>query len=50
MGRDVYAAARVKGALLLVEGAGHNDVPSVAGDRYWDWLAGALSAAGAAPK
>jgi fermentation-respiration switch protein FrsA (DUF1100 family) len=44
MGREVYAAARMKGALLLVPGAGHNDVPSVAGDAYWRWLADALAA------
>jgi uncharacterized protein len=45
MGREVYAAAKVKGALLLVPGAGHNDVASVAGEAYWAWLGGALRAA-----
>jgi pimeloyl-ACP methyl ester carboxylesterase len=45
MGRDVHAAARVKGQLLLVPGAGHNDVPNVAAGDYWAWLAGALRAA-----
>jgi uncharacterized protein len=48
MGRDVYAAARVKGELLLVRRAGHNDVPSVAGEDYWTWFAGALHAAAVA--
>jgi pimeloyl-ACP methyl ester carboxylesterase len=42
MGRDVHAAARVRGRLLLVPGAGHNDVVQVAGDRYWAWLGDAL--------
>jgi pimeloyl-ACP methyl ester carboxylesterase len=44
MGREVYAAARIKGELLLVPGAGHNDVASVAAGDYWAWLAGALHA------
>lgn len=47
MGREVYAAARVKGDLLLVPHAGHNDVPDVAGGAYWAWLTGALRSAGA---
>jgi fermentation-respiration switch protein FrsA (DUF1100 family) len=42
MGREVHAAAKSKGALLLVPKAGHNDVASVAGDAYWTWLRGAL--------
>jgi hypothetical protein len=45
MGRAVHAAARRKGELLIVRGAGHNDVTSVAGDEYWSWLAGALTVA-----
>jgi hypothetical protein len=28
--------------LLLVRGAGHNDVRDVAGDAYWEWLRRAL--------
>ena len=44
MGRAVYAAARVRGRLLLVPGAGHNDVAAVAGEDYWRWIAGALGA------
>jgi fermentation-respiration switch protein FrsA (DUF1100 family) len=42
MGRSVYAAARHRGELLVVEGAGHNDVPDVGGERYWRWLTGAV--------
>ena len=42
MGRAVYDAARSKGELLLVAGAGHNDVAQVGGDAYWRWLAAAL--------
>jgi fermentation-respiration switch protein FrsA (DUF1100 family) len=45
MGRAVYAAARTKGALLIVPGAGHNDVMAVAGALYWPWLERALAAA-----
>jgi uncharacterized protein len=43
MGRAVHAAARVPGELLLVRGAGHNDVHDVAGDAYWSWLRRALA-------
>jgi uncharacterized protein len=38
MGREVHAAARRRGDLLIVEGAGHNDVADLAGERYWQWL------------
>jgi fermentation-respiration switch protein FrsA (DUF1100 family) len=38
MGREVYDAARRKGELLIVPGAGHNDLPQVGGERYWGWL------------
>ena len=38
MGSDVYEAAKVKGQLLLVDQAGHNDVAEVAGEEYWHWL------------
>lgn len=38
MGREVHAAARNPGNLLIVAGAGHNDVADVAGERYWQWL------------
>lgn len=39
MGRAVFAAAARHGELLLVDGAGHNDVAAVGGERYWRWLA-----------
>jgi fermentation-respiration switch protein FrsA (DUF1100 family) len=42
MGRQVHAAARERGELLLVERAGHNDVPMVGGERYWSWMERAL--------
>ena len=42
MGREVHAAARNKGDLLIVEGAGHNDIADVAGESYWNWLAKGL--------
>ena len=45
MGRAVHAAARVKGGLLLVPAAGHNDVHDTAGEAYWRWLEGALGTA-----
>ncbi|HEX7939482.1 MAG TPA: alpha/beta hydrolase [Gemmatimonadaceae bacterium] len=43
MGRELGDAARRKGRLLLVQGAGHNDVPEVGGERYWQWLVEAVS-------
>ena len=43
MGRQVFAAARRPGQLLIVNGAGHNDVPDVGGERYWQWLTDAVS-------
>jgi fermentation-respiration switch protein FrsA (DUF1100 family) len=43
MGRGVYAAAANKGALLIVSGAGHNDVAVQGGNDYWRWLVDALS-------
>ena len=42
MGREVFAAAVVPGELLVVRGAGHNDVPERAGEAYWGWLVRAL--------
>ena len=38
MGREVFNSAAVKGELLIVDGAGHNDVPEVGGEAYWRWL------------
>ena len=43
MGRRVYAAAKVKGQLLVVNGAGHNDLEDRGGQSYWDWLASAVN-------
>jgi hypothetical protein len=42
MGRAVHAAARVPGELLVVPGAGHNDVIDTGGDAYWEWMRRAL--------
>jgi fermentation-respiration switch protein FrsA (DUF1100 family) len=42
MGRQVHGAAQRPGELLIVEGAGHNDVAAVAGERYWRWLIAAI--------
>lgn len=42
MGRAVYEAAERKGALLLVPGAGHNDVAERAPADYWNWFRTAL--------
>ena len=44
MGRAVFDAAQRKGQLLIVHGAGHNDVAESGRDDYWRWLDGALSA------
>ena len=43
MGRAVFAAAKRPGQLLIADGAGHNDVADVAGERYWRWLVDAVS-------
>ena len=42
MGRAVFAAAKVKGELLLVPDASHNDVTIVGGAEYWRWISAAL--------
>ena len=42
MGREVFDAAKVRGELLIVHGAGHNDVPEVGGRTYWQWLDAAI--------
>jgi len=44
MGAAVHAAARVKGELLVVPRAGHNDVAAVGGESYRRWLDAALAA------
>ena len=38
MGREVFDAAPVRGELLIVRGAGHNDVAEMGGADYWAWL------------
>lgn len=43
MGVEVFEAAKRKGEFLLVEGAGHNNVPDIAGADYWNWISAALS-------
>jgi hypothetical protein len=43
MGRAVFDAARHKGTMLAVEGAGHNDVAGVGGESYWAWVTRALA-------
>jgi pimeloyl-ACP methyl ester carboxylesterase len=43
MGRAVFAAARAQGRLLIVDGAGHNDVPVKGGEAYWRWLVDAVA-------
>ena len=43
MGRQVFDAAKQRGDLLLVEGAGHNDVADVWGEQYWRWLTTAVT-------
>lgn len=42
MGRAVFGAAKNRGELLLIEGAGHNDVADVGGEKYWQWLVRAV--------
>jgi fermentation-respiration switch protein FrsA (DUF1100 family) len=42
MGQTVFQAAAHHGDLLIVHGAGHNDVPEVGGSAYWSWLARAV--------
>ena len=42
MGKEVFDAAAHRGELLVVRGAGHTDLPEVAGSAYWSWLASAI--------
>lgn len=42
LGLEVYEAAKRKGELLIVEGAGHNDVADIGGEEYWKWIGAAL--------
>jgi hypothetical protein len=43
MGKDVFAAAKKKGELLLVPDASHNDVRLAGGEDYWTWMQSALA-------
>lgn len=43
MGRAVFAAAKVKGEMLLVPDATHNEIADRAGAAYWRWLEQALA-------
>jgi fermentation-respiration switch protein FrsA (DUF1100 family) len=42
MGREVFAAARVRGELLIVSGADHNNAEEMGGRAYWRWLTRAV--------
>jgi uncharacterized protein len=42
MGKRVFAAAKLKGAWMLVPEASHNNVEQAAGDEYWHWMESAL--------
>jgi fermentation-respiration switch protein FrsA (DUF1100 family) len=42
MGVEVYNLAKMKGSLLVVDEAGHSDIPQVAGEEYWTWISTAL--------
>jgi alpha-beta hydrolase superfamily lysophospholipase len=42
MGREVFAAARIRGELLIVSGADHNNVEEMGGRAYWQWLTRAV--------
>jgi pimeloyl-ACP methyl ester carboxylesterase len=42
MGMEVYHAARRKGPLLVVDRAGHSDLPQIAGEDYWRWVSESL--------
>lgn len=42
MGEQIFATARIKGELLIVPRATHNDVELAGGEIYWQWLSRAL--------
>ncbi len=48
MGERVFAAAKLKGAWMLVPAAAHNDVERVAGEEYWRWMEAAVEPLNAA--
>ncbi len=43
MGKAIFDSAKVKGELLMVRGAGHNDVQYNGGESYWQWISSALT-------
>ena len=43
MGEAIYSAARTKGAMLIVDGAAHNDVGVRGDEAYWKWISDALA-------
>jgi pimeloyl-ACP methyl ester carboxylesterase len=43
MGKQIFAAAKVKGRMLIVLGAAHNNIADIGGVEYWHWLEAALS-------
>jgi fermentation-respiration switch protein FrsA (DUF1100 family) len=45
MGRAVFAAARRKGELLIVDDAQHHDLAGLARAAYWEWMEQALGTA-----
>jgi uncharacterized protein len=42
MGMEVFNRSKRKGALLVVDRAGHNDLAQVAGEHYWRWVTESL--------
>ena len=42
MGREVFAAAKIKGGLLILPTADHNNVAQVGGEEYWKWVGNGL--------
>ncbi len=45
MARTVHESARVRGDLLVVSNAGHNDVPERGQQAYWTWISRAVALA-----
>ena len=43
MGSELFSRAKMPGRLLIVDGAGHNDIAEIGGESYWQWLSDALS-------
>jgi len=42
MGKQIFAAAKIKGGLLIVPDAVHNDVAARGGATYWRWMKSAM--------